>query len=113
VDLNLSGVAVIHNEDAHRFEAQVDGLRSLMNYRRFPDRLVVTHTEVPPPLQGHGLAGKLARNTLDFARANKLRVVPLCPFLASYIRNHAEYQDLLAPEDLQRLISGSRGAATP
>jgi uncharacterized protein len=113
VDLNLKDVAVIHNEEAHRFEARVDGLRALMSYHRFPDRLVVTHTEVPPPLEGHGLAGKLARTALDFARANQLRVVPLCPYLASFLRKHSEYHDLLSPGDLQRVMSGSNGATIP
>jgi predicted GNAT family acetyltransferase len=113
VDLNLINVAVIHNEEAHRFETQVDGLRALMSYRRFPDRLVVTHTEVPPSLEGHGLAGKLTRTALDFARANKLHIVPLCLYLASFLRKHSEYHDLLTPDDLQRVMSGSDGAATP
>jgi predicted GNAT family acetyltransferase len=113
VELNLINVPVIHNEEAHRFETQVDGLRALMSYRRFPDRLVVTHTEVPPSLEGHGLAGKLARTALDFARANHLRIVPLCRYLAGFLRKHSEYHELLAPDDLQRVMSGSAGAATP
>jgi uncharacterized protein len=113
VDLNLINVAVIHNEEAHRFEAQVDGLRAIMSYRRFPDRMVITHTKVPPPLEGHGLAGKLARTALDFARANHLRIVPLCPYLSSFLRKHSEYHDLLAPDDLKRVMSGSRGTVTP
>jgi predicted GNAT family acetyltransferase len=111
--LDLSKVAVIHNEEAHRFEAQVDGLRALMNYRRFPDHIVLTHTEVPPPLEGHGLAGQVARTALEFARANQLRVVPLCRYVADYLRKHAEYHDLLCPEDLQRVMSVSTSPATP
>ena len=113
MDLDLSKVVVIHDEEAHRFESRVGGLRSLMNYRRFPDRIVLTHTEVPPPLEGHGLAGKLARTALDFARANQLRVVPLCPYVANYLRKHAEYHDLLSPEDLRRVMSVSGSPATP
>jgi len=109
VDLDLSKVVAIHDEEAHRFESQVVGLRSFMNYRRFPDRIVITHTEVPPPLEGHGLAGKLARTALDFAHANQLRVVPLCPYVADYLRKHAEYHDLLSPEDLQSVMSVSGG----
>jgi hypothetical protein len=40
VDLNLSEVTVIHNEETHRFGTPVDGLRALMAYRRFPDPVV-------------------------------------------------------------------------
>jgi len=105
VELNLDDVTVTHKEEAHRFEATVDGLRSLITYRRFPDRLILRHTEVPAPLEGKGLAAKLTRAALDFARANHLRVVPLCPYVSSYLRQHREYQDLLSEDDLQKVLT--------
>ncbi len=104
MEVNLDDVIVTHNEEAHRFEATVDGLRSLIIYRRFPDRIVFQHTEVPVPLEGKGLAAKLARTALDFARANHLRVVSLCPYISSFIRRHVEYQDLVAAGDLQKIL---------
>ena len=113
MDLNLSEVTIIHNEEAHRFETQVDGLRAFLEYRRYPDRIVFTHTEVPPPLEGKGLAAKLAHMALDFARANHLRVVPLCPYVASYIRRHAEFQDLVSSDDLRKLMSRSSDTTNP
>jgi predicted GNAT family acetyltransferase len=112
VDLNLREVPVIHNEEAHRFETQVDGLRALIAYRRFPDRIVLIHTEVPPALEGKGLAAKLARTALDFARANHLCIVPLCPYVAIFLRKHSEYHDLLSTDDLQRLVNRSSRAAS-
>jgi len=105
VELNLDDVAVTHNEQARRFEAAVDGLHSLLTYRRFPDRIVLQHTEVPTALEGKGLAAKLTRTALDFARANHLRVVPLCPYGSSFLRGHGEYQDLISAEDLQKILS--------
>jgi uncharacterized protein len=111
VDLNLEGVTITNNEEAQRFEAQVDGLRAFLAYRRFPDRIVLSHTEVPAPLEGKGLAAKLARTTLDFARANHLRVVSLCPYVSVFLRKHAEYHDLVSADDLQKLLSRSSGAA--
>jgi predicted GNAT family acetyltransferase len=110
VDLNLEGVIIANNEEGQRFEAQVDGLRALLTYRRFPGRVIFNHSEVPPPLEGKGLAAKLARTALDFARTNHLRVVPLCPYVAAFIRRHTEYHDLVSPEDLQKLLSRSSGA---
>jgi hypothetical protein len=105
VELNLDDVAVTHNEAAHRFEATVDRLRSLLAYRLFPDRIVLHHTEVPPPIEGHGIAAKLTRAALDFARANHLRVVPLCPYVSSFLRKHREYQDLVSSGDLEKILS--------
>jgi len=105
VDVNLNDATVIHNEEAQRFELLVDGHRALTTYRRFPGRIVLAHTEVPQPLEGHGLAAKLARFALDFARVNHLRVVSLCPYVSSFIRKHPEYQDLVSSEDLEKLLS--------
>lgn len=105
MELNLDAISVTHNEAAHRFEAAVDGLRALITYRRFPDRIVLQHTEVPAPFEGHGIAAKLTRTALDFARANHLLVVPLCPYVSSFLRRHREYDDLLSPDDLQNILS--------
>jgi hypothetical protein len=110
MDHELDYVAVINNEEAHRFEANVNGLRALLTYRQFPDGIIFDHTEVPPPLERKGLATKLTRAALDFARANHLRVVPICPFVASYIRRHTEVQDLVSAHDLQRILSRSSTA---
>ena len=105
MDVNLNDLVVTHNEEAQRFELLVDGHRALTTYRLFPGRIVLVHTEVPPPLEGHGLAAKLARFALDFARVNHLRVVSLCPYVSSFIHKHPEYQDLVSSEDLEKLLS--------
>jgi len=105
VDVNLNDLDVTHDEQAHRFELHVDGLLALLTYRRFPDKIILDHTEVPHPLEGKGLAAKLARFALDFARHQHLRVVPLCPYISSFLRKHTEYQDLVSSEDLQKLLS--------
>ena len=101
--VNLNKLTVTNNEPAERFEMLLDGLRAVLTYRRFPGSIVFLHAEVPPSLEGQGLAGKLTSFALDFARANHLRVVPRCPFVSSFIRKHAEYQDLVSAEDLQKL----------
>lgn len=109
---NLNDVVVVHNDVAHQFEINIDGLHAVLTYRRFPDRIHFIHTEVPAPFEGKGLAAKLARTALDFARANHLRVVPACPYVASFLRKHLEYQDLVSADDLQRILSRSTRAAS-
>ena len=108
---NLNDTTVVHNEVARRFEMEIEGLRALLTYRRFPDRIVLVHTEVPAPLEGRGLAAKLVRTALDFARVNHLRVVPACPYVASFLRKNPEYQDLVSTDDLQRILSLPTSAA--
>ena len=104
MELDLDGVTVTHNEEAHRFEATVDGKSCFLAYRRFQDRLLLYHTEVPAPLEGHGIAAKLTRAALDFARANHLRVVPRCPYVSSFLLKNREYLDLLSFDELQKIL---------
>jgi len=105
MELNLDQAAVRHIEDAQRFEAIVGNLRSLITYRRSPGRITFLHTEVPPPLEGQGLAAKLVRTALEYAREQKLQVVPLCPYVSSFIRKHPEFHDLVSAEQLQNILS--------
>ena len=58
-------------------------------------KLTVYHTEVSPKLEGKGFAKKLLATMVDYARKNKLKVVPLCPFVHAQFRRHPdEYADI-------------------
>jgi predicted GNAT family acetyltransferase len=102
---NLDDVAVADNETAQRYEAQVAGQLAVITYQRLGDRIIFNHTEVPEALEGHGIAGKMAQFALDDARTRHLAVIPRCPFVASYIRRHPEYADLVPLGDRASLLS--------
>jgi len=85
------------NATARRFELDVDGELAVANYRIDGDTILFTHTEVPPHLQGRGIASRLVRGALEAVRTRGLKVVPLCSFVADYIRRHKEVQDLVDP----------------
>lgn len=87
---------VVHAPAAERFEARVQGHLALCAYRRRGDVLVLHHTEVPPALQGQGLAAALVAAALQWARAQGLRVQPSCSYVAVYMRRHPDTRDLLA-----------------
>ena len=88
-------VKVEHNQGQHRFEAKTGGGLALLEYRISGNRISMYHTEVPPAAGGKGIAGKLASTALGYAREKGLVVVPLCSFVADYIRKNSEYADLL------------------
>lgn len=94
---DIENAAVRDNEAEQRYELEIDGHLAVIEYELGPQRILFLHTEVPKELEGHGVAGKMARFALDDARARHLAVVPLCPFVASYIRQHQEYADLVSP----------------
>lgn len=87
---------VHHNPAAHRYEIALSGTMAVLDYTRDGDRLVLTHTFVPPELRGQGLAEKLVRRALDDARAQSLRIVPACSYVGVFIQRNPAYQDLVA-----------------
>jgi hypothetical protein len=89
-------IQVHNNEAAHRFEVIADGVLAELDYQRQGDQIIFTHTEVPAVLEGRGIGGALAKAGLEFAHANQLQVVPLCPFVRSYIERKPEYQPLVS-----------------
>ncbi|MBA4174990.1 MAG: hypothetical protein C0505_00280 [Leptothrix sp. (in: Bacteria)] len=84
-----------HRPEAQRFDTVVDGHLALCDYRRSDDNVDLHHTEVPPPLEGRGLAAALVAATLAWARHEGLRVLPSCSYVAAYMRRHPETLDLL------------------
>jgi predicted GNAT family acetyltransferase len=90
-------VAFANNIDESRYEVSVNGeLAGFSHYTRRDDRIVFSHTEVAPELEGRGIGSRLARYALDDAREQGLPVEARCPFIGAYIKRHPEYNDLLA-----------------
>ena len=73
----------------------LNGQVAYSNYKRDGNVLTILRTEVPAALNGRGIGSALARGILDIARAQGLKVVPICPFVAAFIGRHPEYADLL------------------
>ncbi len=87
---------VVDHADQGRYEIRVsDQVVGAAYYQHRPGALVFTHTEIEPAHEGQGLASRLIGAALDDARRRRLRVVPRCPYVAAYLRQHPEYQDLV------------------
>ncbi|MEO8485959.1 MAG: GNAT family N-acetyltransferase [Betaproteobacteria bacterium] len=95
--MSATPIAVVHNTDARRFEATIDGGLARCEYRRVGNVLQLHHTEVPVALEGRGIAGQLVHAALEHARKSGMRVAPYCSYVRSYMRRHPETLELLAP----------------
>lgn len=62
---------------------------------REPPTIILTHTEVPEAMEGHGVGSALVRQALDDCRDRGLKVQPQCPFVRSWMEHHEEYADLV------------------
>ena len=87
------------NPDERRYEILRDGeVIGESWYQARPGVIVIVHTEVEPSAEGQGVGSQLVRGALDDIRAHGLRVKPVCPFVAAYLRRHPEQRDLAMPD---------------
>jgi len=87
---------VIDNRAASRFEMDTAAGLAFIDYRRHQGVVTATHAEVPRELHGQGMGSQLAKGALEQVRADGDKLVARCPFVAAYVKRHAEFQSLLA-----------------
>jgi predicted GNAT family acetyltransferase len=87
---------VADNPDKARYEITADAeMAGFVDYRRSQNSIAFLHAEVDPPFRGRGIGGRLVQGALDSARGQGLEVLPLCPFVRSWIGEHPDYADLV------------------
>ncbi|HDQ14116.1 MAG TPA: N-acetyltransferase [Sediminispirochaeta sp.] len=87
---------VHHDPEGSKFFAESKGEEAHLIYRLLDGGILdLTHTYVPPSLRGGGLAGRIVKRALDYAREKGYRVIPSCWYAEAFIQRHPEYQDLL------------------
>ena len=99
-------IEIADNPADRRFEISVDGqLAGFVVYRDEDGTRALVHTEVDPAFKGQGIGGMLAVGVLDQLRERGEQIIPICPFIASYIRKHPEYADVVVPDMRERFES--------
>jgi predicted GNAT family acetyltransferase len=89
-----------HDATAHRFSMQVEGHDAVLDYSLNNGVMTITHTGVPPPIAGRGIAGELMRTALQAARTAGWKVHPACSYAAAYIRRHGDAEARQHEENL-------------
>ena len=92
--IDVEKLVVTHNTAEDRFETWIDGQLSKLDYMLDGETIVMTHVGVYPEQRGQGVAGKLTRVALEYAKENSLRVIPMCPYIATYIHRNPQYIEL-------------------
>lgn len=86
-----------HDPAARRLSVEVEGQTCELNYRLAAPILTITHTGVPQPVAGRGIAAQLVRAAFELARREGWKVRPACSYAAVWVRRHPEYASLVAP----------------
>lgn len=90
-------IPLINNELSRQFELVIDQVKAKIEYDLQKDRIFLLHTEVPQALAGRGVGNAIVEKALQYIDANNLKLVPLCPFVAAFLKKHPDWKRLLAP----------------
>ncbi|WP_370086345.1 GNAT family N-acetyltransferase [Ekhidna sp.] len=96
--MDLASLKTRDNSEKHRFEIKVDDEMAFLDYKigKSGDVYMV-HTEVPEKLGGQGVGHKLVRESLEIIENHGCQIIPLCPFVRSFLQDHREdYGHLLS-----------------
>lgn len=93
-----SNLPLVRNEEKQRFEMDVNGSLALIEYRDYPGKIALTHTEVEPALEGQGAATAIIEKTLAWIETQGLQLIPLCPLVVAYLKRHPEWNRIVVPE---------------
>jgi predicted GNAT family acetyltransferase len=91
----MEDLVIKHAPERHRFEIDLGDGFAFIEYTWHKKDVVIMHTYVPDAHRGQGIAGKMIKQVLDYARDNKIPLIVYCPSVSKYIETHQEYQDLL------------------
>lgn len=87
---------LIDNKERNQYEFHVGEHIPRIEYIRTKnDDIYLTHTEVPIELEGKGIGSSLVKKALEDIKSQNLRLVPLCPFVATYIKRHPEWREII------------------
>ncbi len=79
-----------------RYVYRRDGAEAEMTYSRAGTGLIIIdHTAVPDVFRGQGVGQALVARAVADARADGLRILPLCPFAAAQFRRNPDWADVL------------------
>lgn len=66
-----------------------------MTYSMAGDKAIIDHTDVSDELRGSGAGKRLVDAAVHWAREEKKKVLPLCPFAKSVFDKSPDYRDVL------------------
>lgn len=90
-------MSVEHDAVARRFTVAASSGTAVLAYAPAgTGTLELYSTYVPPADRGRGIAARLVEAAVQHARAEGLRIIPSCWYVAQWLRHHPEHADLVA-----------------
>jgi len=96
----MADISIDKEDDGRhgRYVARVAGIDAeaeLTFTHRGPGRISADHTGAPEALRGTGAAAALVDRLIADARAEALRIIPLCPYVRARYAKNPDWQDVM------------------
>jgi len=83
---------IYHDNANNRAFVEIEGFEAEVEYRLGDGYCDITHTFVPSPLEGRGIASQLVKFVYDYARNEGLKPRATCPYAKAWLDKHPEYK---------------------
>ena len=119
MNFNIADLEVKHNSASNRFEVDLGKDKAVLIYMIKAGLFIMLHTEVPPAFEGRGIAAYMAREALEYAKNEGLKLRSYCVYTTRYIERHPEYQDVygrvihLYKEITEQALRNEKGSGSP
>lgn len=88
-------VPLIKNDEKNRFELVTGIYTTFIEFKERSKKIWLIHTEAPEELKGKGTATAIVEKTLTYLEEHGYRMVPLCPFVGTYLKRHPEWNRIV------------------
>lgn len=85
-----------HDQEENRFYIEIEDEEAELTYSYTEENAMdFDHTFVPECARGQGLAHKLVRCGLDYAREKNCKAIASCPAVEVFVKRNPEYNDIM------------------
>lgn len=90
-------ISQFNNDNKGFFKAEKDGKQAGLMFYTWAgaDKIIIDHTEVEPEFNGQNVGKNMAMAAIEYARKNRIKIIPLCPFVKSLFNKTPEIRDVL------------------
>lgn len=95
--LILEKMEIKDNTFARQFETLIDGKMISVEYSFQEKKIFLTRINVYEGFDNEEFISDFLKNIMEIAYERKLKVVPILPKIAAFMRKNTTYRDLLPP----------------
>jgi len=96
MESDIQAIPLQVNTNTKRFELEVEGQISSVNFDIEGDKIYLAHAHVPASQRNRGIASVLTEKVLQQVEADGLKAVLMCSYIQAYVHKHPEWKRIIS-----------------